>query len=173
MPAVEPAPVPDDLGIAVLSITTTRTLEEDDPGDRIVDLIERAGCEVPIRELINDDYDQIQRVIDRLADRDDVYAIVVNGGLGLHGRDVTEEAVKGMLAKSLPAIGELVRIRRYESSDTCTVVDRSFAGIREGVVVCCLPAVVEIVELALEEVLLPEIEYLVGLARVGMDDEED
>lgn len=173
MSAVETVPVPDDLGIAVLSITTTRTLEEDDPGDRIVELIERAGYEVPIRELINDDYDQVQRVIDRLAEREDVYAIVVNGGLGLHGRDVTEEAVKVMLAKSLPAIGELVRIRRYEASGTRAAVDRSFAGIREGVVVCCLPAVVGIVELALEEVLLPEIEYLVGLARVGLEGDED
>ncbi|MFW6152803.1 MAG: MogA/MoaB family molybdenum cofactor biosynthesis protein [Halobacteriota archaeon] len=172
MPAVEPAPVPEDVGIAVLTITSTRSLEEDEPGDRIVELLERAGYEVSIRELINDDFDQIQRTVDRLVDRDDVYAIIVTGGLGLHGRDVTEEAIKAVLRKSLPGIGELVRARLYASSGTHTVVDRSFAGVREGVVVCCLPAVVEVVELALEEVLLPELEYLVGLARVGLADDE-
>ncbi len=173
MPAVEPAPVPDEIGIAVLSITTFRTLEEDDPGDHIVELVESAGYEVPIRELINDDYDQIQRVINRLCKRDDVHAIIVNGGLGLHGRDVTEEAITKMLIKTLPGVGEILRHLLLEQLGTEAVVDRTFAGIRNGVLVCCFPAEQSVIDLALAEIVFPELEYLIGLAIVGMDDETE
>lgn len=171
MPAVDPAPVPDDLGVAVVSITTTRTLEEDDSGDRIVELIEEAGYEVPIRELINDDFDHVQRLISRLCNRKDVHVVLVNGGLGLHGRDVTEEAVTKMLVKTLPGVGEVLRHQLLGEAGTEAIVDRTFAGIREGVVICCFPAEVDVVDLAVSEIVLPEIEYLVGLAIVGMDDE--
>ncbi len=171
MPAVEPVAIEGELGIGVVSVTTTRSRDEDAPGDRAVERIEAAGYTVPIRELINDDYDEIQRLITRFVNRKDIHAVVLNGGFGLHDRDVTVEAMRQLIAKRLPGVEEAIRAQLRQTDETLALVDRSVCGVRAGVVVCGVPADATVVEAALDDVLLPELSYLVGLARVGREGE--
>lgn len=149
---------------AVVTVSTSRSLEDDVSGDRIVELFESAGHDVVVRELVDDDFDGVQGAVDRLARREDTDVIVTTGGTGVTPDDVTPEAVRPLFEKRLPGFGELFRRLSYEEVGTRTVGSRATGGIADGTVVCCLPGSENAVRLGVEELVLPEIGHLVGLS---------
>ncbi|WP_440988967.1 MogA/MoaB family molybdenum cofactor biosynthesis protein [Haloarchaeobius baliensis] len=153
------------LGVAVVTVSSSRTLDDDPSGDRIEALLTDAGHEVVVRELIADEYDSVQGTVDRLTDRDDVELVVTTGGTGVTPDDVTVEAVEPLLDKRLPGFGELFRRFSSDEIGTRTIATRAMAGIDEGVLVCCLPGSEAAVRLGVAELVVPEAPHLVGLAR--------
>ncbi|PSQ38370.1 molybdenum cofactor biosynthesis protein B [Halobacteriales archaeon SW_5_70_135] len=123
------AHVDGSMSYAVVTVTSTRTLAEDTAGDAVVAAVKDAGDEVATRELVIDDYDGVQSTVSRIADRDDVTAVVTVGGTGVTPDDVTVEAVRPLFAKELPGFGELFRSLSFESVGTATVAsDRRRGG---------------------------------------------
>lgn len=155
---------------AVVTISSTRTLENDPSGDEIVTALEHAGHTVVTRELIDDDYDSIQAAIDALIGRRDVDVVVTTGGTGVTPDDVTVEAVRPLFDKVLPGFGELFRRRSEAEIGTRVIATRATAGIAGGVLVVCLPGSVNAVSLGIE-IIEPEAGHLVGL--LGRDVEEE
>jgi molybdenum cofactor biosynthesis protein B len=157
-------PATEDLGIAVLTISSSRTLEEDDSGDAIVAACEGAGASVEGREMLPDDHDRIQETVGSLTELPAVDAVVTTGGTGVTPDDVTIEAVTPLFEKTLPGFGEL--FRRYSEGEIGTriVATRATAGIVEGVPVFCLPGSENAARLGIEEIVVPEITHLAGLA---------
>lgn len=153
------------LGTAVVTVSSSRTLDDDPSGDRIEALLTDAGHEVVVRELIPDEYDSVQGTVDRLVDRDDVDLVVTTGGTGVTPDDVTVEAVEPLVDKELPGFGELFRRFSQEEIGTRTIATRAMAGIDDGVLVCCLPGSEAAVRLGVAELVVPEAPHLVGLAR--------
>jgi molybdenum cofactor biosynthesis protein B len=153
------------LGVAVVTVSSSRTLDDDPSGDRIESLLTDEGHEAVVRELIPDEYDGVQGTVDRLVERDDVDLVVTTGGTGVTPDDVTVEAVAPLLDKELPGFGELFRRRSHEEIGTRTIATRAMAGIDEGVLVCCLPGSEAAVRLGVAELIVPEAPHLVGLAR--------
>ncbi|QWC20120.1 MogA/MoaB family molybdenum cofactor biosynthesis protein [Halorubrum sp. 2020YC2] len=162
----------ESVAVAVVTVSSSRTADEDPAGDYVATAFEEAGHEVAVRELIPDDYDSVQGTVDRLARRKDTDAVVTTGGTGVTPDDVTPEAVRGLLAKPLPGFGELFRRLSYEEVGTRTVGSRATAGVVSATPVFCLPGSENAVRLGVDEVILPEIGHLVGLAGRGVDDEE-
>ena len=154
----------DTVAVAVVTVSSSRSLEADASGDRIVDAFETAGHEVVVRELVDDEFDGVQGTVDRLVRRDDTDAVVTTGGTGVTPDDVTPEAVRPLLDKTLPGFGELFRRLSYEEVGTRTVGSRATAGIADGTAVFCLPGSENAVRLGVEDVILPEIGHLAGLA---------
>ncbi|OYR56091.1 MogA/MoaB family molybdenum cofactor biosynthesis protein [Halorubrum halodurans] len=154
----------ESVAVAVVTVSSSRSLEEDASGDRLVETFEDAGHEVAVRELVDDDFDGIQGTVDRLARREDTDAIVTTGGTGVTPDDVTPEAVAPLFEKTLPGFGELFRRLSAEEVGTRTVGSRATAGVVDGTVVCCLPGSENAVRLGVEEIVLPEIGHLAGLA---------
>ena len=150
--------------VAVLTVSSSRSLDEDPSGEYIATAFEEAGHEVAIRELVPDDFDDVQSVVDRLASREDTDAVVTTGGTGITPDDVTPEAVERLFDKRLPGFGELFRQLSYQEVGTKSIGSRAVAGVDDGTPVFCLPGSENAVRLGIEEIILPEIGHLAGLA---------
>ncbi|WP_050033853.1 MogA/MoaB family molybdenum cofactor biosynthesis protein [Halorubrum halophilum] len=160
----------DSVAVAVVTVSSSRSMNDDPSGEYVVSAFEEAGHEVAVRELVPDEYDSVQGTVDRLARRKDTDAVVTTGGTGVTPDDVTPEAVNGLFAKTLPGFGELFRRLSYEEIGTRTIGSRAIAGVVAATPVFCLPGSENAVRLGVDEIILPEIGHLVGLAGRGVDE---
>jgi molybdenum cofactor biosynthesis protein B len=154
----------EHVGVAILTVSSSRSLDDDPAGDAIAAAFEANGHEVVTRELVRDSYDRVQGGIDNLAGRGDVDVVVTTGGTGVTPDDVTVEAAEPLFEKTLPGFGELFRRLSYEEIGEKVVATRATAGVADGVPVFCLPGSENAAKLGSEEVVVPEIGHLVGLA---------
>ncbi|WP_264781176.1 molybdenum cofactor synthesis domain-containing protein [Haladaptatus sp. T7] len=154
-----------ELGFAVVTVSSSRSVDDDPAGDAIAELVEDAGHDVVTRELVADDHDGVQKTVHNIVGRDDVGVVVTTGGTGVTPDDVTVEAVRPLLEKELPGFGELFRRLSYDDIGTKIVGTRATAGVANGVVVCCLPGSENAVRLGVSEIILEEAGHLAGLAR--------
>jgi len=160
-----------ELGVAVLTVSSSRSLDDDPAGDAIVELLEDEGHEVATRELVPDSYDRVQATVDNMVSRDDVDVTVTTGGTGVTPDDVTVEAVEPLFERELPGFGELFRRLSYEDIGTKVVATRATAGLADGTVVFCLPGSEAAVRLGAGEIIVEEAGHLAGLATRDEDSE--
>lgn len=152
---------PEKVGVAVLTISDTRTPETDTGGDAAEELLSGAGHEVVVREIVRDDAAAIRtRLVDLLA-RSDVDAVITTGGTGISGRDTTYEVVERMIEKRLDGFGELFRTLSYQEIGAAAMLSRAVAGAVGSKFVACLPGSRNAVRLAVEKLLAPEISHVV------------
>jgi cyclic pyranopterin phosphate synthase len=151
----EPSP---ELG--VLTVSTSRSLAADPAGDAIVGGLDAAGLSVVDRRLVADDETAIRDALTGLIQASD--AVVTTGGTGVTPDDVTIESVD--FDKRLPGVGELFRDRSAEEIGTRAVATRATAGIVDATPVFCFPGSEAAARLAVEEIVVPEVGHLVGLA---------
>jgi molybdenum cofactor biosynthesis protein B len=163
----------ESVAVAIVTVSSSRSLDEDPSGDLVAAAFEDAGHEVALRELVPDEYDSVQGTVDRLARRKDTDVVVTTGGTGVTPDDVTPEAVAGLFAKRLPGFGELFRRRSEAEIGTRTIGSRATAGIVSATPVFCLPGSENAVRLGVDEIILPEVGHLVGLAGRGVDENGD
>jgi molybdenum cofactor biosynthesis protein B len=154
----------ETLGAAVVTISSSRTMDDDPSGDYIVSSLVDAGHDVVTRELIADDLDGIQSTVDNLLGRSDVDVVVTTGGTGVTPDDRTIEAVRPLFEKELPGFGELFRSLSYDEIGSRIVATRATAGVAEGVPVFCLPGSTNAVQLGVEEIVVEVAPHLSGLA---------
>lgn len=159
------------IGAAVVTVSSTRSREEDTSGDAIQAAFEDAGHEVVVREIVRDHFDNVQGAVDRLVSREDTDVIVTTGGTGVTPDDVTVEAVEQLFEKRLPGFGELFRAFSREEIGTRVVATRTTAGIADSVPVFCLPGSEDAARLGTEEIIVPEASHLAGLAHRDEGDE--
>jgi len=155
----------EEVRIGVVTVSSSRTADDDPAGDAIIAAVREAGHEVSVREIVDDDYDGVQSAVTHLAARGDVDVVVSTGGTGVTPDDVTVEAVLPLLDKELPGFGELFRQFSYEEIGTRVVGTRAIGGVVGSVPVFCLPGSENAARLGIEEVILPEAGHLAGLAR--------
>ena len=155
----------ETLEVAVLTVSSTRTRDEDAAGDAIVAALEAEGHEIATRDVVRDGYDTVQSTVDRFVGRSDVDAVVTTGGTGVTTDDVTVEAVEPLFEKRLPGFGELFRRLSYEEIGTRAIATRATAGIADGVPVFCLPGSENAVWLGTEAIVVEVVGHLAGLAR--------
>lgn len=158
------------LGVGVVTVATDRTIEKDAAGETIVTILKKDDHEIAIREHVDADLDQIQSVVSRLLDRDDVDLIVTGGATSVEPDDVTIEAVSPLLDKELAAFGDLFTTLAYEEVGTRVIAARTLAGVADGIPVFCLPGNEPAIRLGLERIVMPEIHHLIDLARATPGD---
>jgi molybdenum cofactor biosynthesis protein B len=127
------------LNIAVLTISDSRTEEDDTSGRLLVGRLTEAGHELADRQIVPDDLYQIRAVVSRWIADAEVRAVLTTGGTGITGRDGTPEAVKPLLDKEIEGFGEMFRVLSYESIKTSTLQSRAVAGVANGTFIFCLP----------------------------------
>lgn len=150
--------------VAVVTVSSTRELEDDPAGDAIETALESVDHEVVIRELVRDNYDGIQTTVGHLADRTDVDCIVSTGGTGVSPDDYTVDAVEPLFDRTLPGFGELFRTLSREEIGTRVIATRATAGLITDVPVFCLPGSEAAARLGATEIIAPQVGHLVGLA---------
>jgi len=151
-----------DLSFGVVTVSSSRTLEEDESGDALAELIESDGRAVALRELVSDDRHAIAAAVLATVERDDVDAVVVTGGTGLSPEDVTVEAVRPLADQEIPGFGELFRYLSYEDIGPRTLLSRAFGCSIDGVPVFCLPGSKQAATFGTKELILPTIAHVCG-----------
>jgi len=154
----------ETVSAAILTISSSRSLEEDPAGEAIGEAFERAGHEVSTRALVTDDHGDVQAAIDELVGREDTDVVVSTGGTGITPDDVTIEAVSPLFTKELPGFGELFRRRSYGEVGARIVATRAIAGVVSETPVFCLPGSENAARLG-SEIATEVCGHLAGLAR--------
>jgi molybdenum cofactor biosynthesis protein B len=139
----------------------------DDPsGDLIVEILRGADHTIVSREIVPDDTVLIGKYVSRALGSEKVDAIIVCGGTGISPRDVTIEAVRPMLVKTLPGFGELFRKLSFDAVGSAAVLTRALAGVADqGKAVFCIPGSPQAAKLVLEKLILPEVGHILKHAR--------
>jgi len=156
------------LRVAALTISDTRSEEDDEGGARLRERLDAAGCFVALHSIVRDDSAEIRRAIARICDEDLADAIVTTGGTGIAPRDRTYEAIEALLEKRLDGFGEAFRRLSWDAVGPRAVLSRALAGVHRGRIVAALPGSPKAVVLAVDQVLAPILTHAVALAR-GMD----
>ena len=152
---------PETVGVAILTISDTRTPETDTGGDIAEELLVGAGQEVVERRIVRDDASGIRNTLIDLLARSDVDAVVATGGTGISARDTTYEVVERMVEKRLDGFGELFRMLSYQEIGSAAIMSRALAGSVGSKFVASLPGSHNAVRLAVEKLLVPELSHIV------------
>ena len=158
---------PSALGIAVVTVSDTRTLETDTGGALLVELAEAEGHRLILREIAADDPEAIRAAVGRAVAHAEVQAVILTGGTGVAPRDVTPETVEPLFERALPGFGELFRMLSFEEIGAAALLSRAPAGSIDGRVVFALPGSRGALRTAMSRLILPELGHLVGESRKG------
>ncbi|RLA16299.1 MAG: molybdenum cofactor biosynthesis protein B [Gammaproteobacteria bacterium] len=127
------------LNIAILTVSDSRTEENDTSGKTLVDRLEKAGHKLADKQIVIDDIYQIRAVLSRWIADESVQVVITTGGTGVTGRDGTPEAVTVLFDKTLDGFGELFRAISFEEIGTSTVQSRAVAGVANGTYIFTIP----------------------------------
>jgi len=152
---------PRTVACAVITISDSRTEEDDESGELIQQKLSQNGHQVLSYSILKNEADSIQQEIGELLEREELQVIITTGGTGVGHRDVTVETVSAILEKELVGFGELFRRLSYQEIGTGSIMSRAIAGVVRGKVILCLPGSLGAVNLAMDRVILPEIGHLV------------
>jgi len=146
------------VNIAVLTISDTRTAENDTSGDTLADRIAKAGHHLIARAIEPDDANRIEArlrtwIADPLID-----VVITSGGTGITGRDVTPEAFQRVLEKEIEGFGELFRMLSYNKIRTSTIQSRALGGVAGGTYLFALPGSPSAVRDAWDDILLYQLD---------------
>ena len=127
------------INIAVITISDSRTKENDTSGDTLEKRITDAGHKMIKRTIIPDDVSKIKDTLDTMSKEEKIDCIITTGGTGLTGRDTTPEAVKAIASKHIDGFGELFRQVSFEKIGTSAIQSRAVAALINSTYVFCLP----------------------------------
>ena len=127
------------VNIAVMTVSDSRTPQDDRSGDLLASRIEEDGHVLAARLIMTDDVDRIvPQLLDWIADAG-IDVVITTGGTGLTGRDSTPEAFASVVEKDIPGFGELFRYLSFAKIGTSTVQSRALAGVAGGTYMFALP----------------------------------
>ena len=125
--------------IVVLTVSDTRTEENDTSGSYLKQAAEEAGHTVLEKVISIDDIYKIRAVVSVWIADDNIQAVLVTGGTGFTSRDSTPEALTPLFDKHVEGFGELFRAVSYEEIGTSTIQSRAFAGFANNTVIFAMP----------------------------------
>ena len=145
------------LAIALLTVSDTRTREDDRSGDALQQRLEADGHRLMERCIVPDNRYQIRAALSSWIADPAVQVVISSGGTGLTGRDGTPEAVAPLLDKTIEGFGELFRVLSFETIGTSTLQSRCLAGVANGTVVFVLPGSLDAVETAWDRLIAAQL----------------
>lgn len=127
------------VNIAILTVSDTRTEENDKSGQTLVKRLTEAGHNLADKVIIKDDIASIQGQVKKWMADSGIDVVITTGGTGLTGRDVTPEALEPLYTKPIAGFGELFRMLSYDLIGTSTIQSRATAGLCGTTLVFALP----------------------------------
>ena len=154
------------LRLGLLTVSDSRTKENDESGAVLREKMGGAGHTVVEQELLPNDESRVRELVRAWTARDDIDAEIITGGTGLGSKDRTIEAVRPLFDKELPGFGEIFRMVSYqEQVGAAAMLSRAMAGSVRGRIVVSLPGSKAAVSLAVEKLLIPELAHAVREVR--------
>ena len=127
------------INIALLTVTDTRTIDNDKSGGILVNKIKEADHNLIDRKICKDNKDDIVVILKDWLSNKKIDAIITTGGTGLTGRDITPEALNEIADKHIPGFGEMFRYISIKSVGTSSIQSRACAVLSNGKYVFALP----------------------------------
>ena len=124
---------------AVLTVSDSRTRDNDTSGDLLQSRIEDAGHYMGARELLRDDISDIQKQVKAWIADPEIDVVITTGGTGLTGRDVTVEALRPLFEKEIDGFSVIFHMKSYETVGLSTLQSRACAGLANSTIIFCLP----------------------------------
>ncbi len=153
------------VGVAVITVSSTRSEADDDSGAELKRLFEGAGHKVAFYRVVPDRVRTIQRAVREALAVEGVDLVITNGGTGMGRKDVTLEAVEPLLEKRADGWGDVFRSVSRREVGTAVFLSRSVAGTVGKRWVVCVPGSPAAVRTAARRMLLPELEHMVWEVR--------
>lgn len=147
------------VGIAVLTVSDSRGLEEDSSGRVLIERLAAAGHRLAGRAILPDDVYRIRAQVSAWIADPAVQVVISTGGTGLTGRDGTPEALAPLLDKTIDGFGEVFRALSYEEIGASTVQSRAVAGVANGTYVFCVPGSSGACRTAWDKLIAPQLDY--------------
>ena len=154
--AARQGPIP----LAVVTVSDTRTRENDTGGDLIEQRAVAAGHQVVFRAIVRDEPDQIGALLDRIIAETPARLLLFTGGTGIAPRDTTYDVISRRIEKSMPGFGELFRMLSFAEVGPAAMLSRATAGVYRGRLVFSMPGSPNAVQVAMDKLIIPEIEHL-------------
>ena len=127
------------VNIALLTVTDTRTIDNDKSGSILVKKIEEANHNLIDRKICKDNKDDIILILKEWLKNNHIDVIITTGGTGLTGRDITPEALNEIADKHIPGFGEIFRYISLKTIGTSSIQSRACAVLANGKYVFALP----------------------------------
>ncbi|MBX5222019.1 molybdenum cofactor biosynthesis protein B [Rhizobium sp. NLR4a] len=127
------------VGIAVLTVSDTRTPETDKSGDTLAARIAEAGHRLVERAIVPDDREEIATQVKAWTEREEIDVVITSGGTGFTGRDVTPEAVEPLFEKRMDGFSAVFHRISYDKIGTATIQSRATAGVANSTFIFALP----------------------------------
>jgi len=151
---------PRALKIAIISVSSTRTIAEDNSGLWMKKMSEKEGHAVVLHRVVLDDKRRIVAAVSKAIDGLGAQAVLVTGGTGLSRKDVTIEAVSPLFRKELTAFGPIFAQLSFDQIDAAAIMSRSTAGLVGQAVVFCIPGSLKACKLACKALIFPELGHI-------------
>lgn len=141
------------LHCTVLTISDTRTLNDDKSGDILTHSLTAAGHQLADRQIVKDDIYAIRAIVSTWINDPNVQVILTTGGTGFTGRDSTPEAIEALLDKQISGFGELFRQISYDDIGSSTIQSRALGGLANATLIFCLPGSSNAVQTGWDKIL--------------------
>ena len=146
------------VNIALLTVTDTRTLENDKSGNILVDKISKANHKLVDRKICKDSKKEIKKILKEWTKKKKIDVIITTGGTGLTGRDITPEALDEIADKQIPGFGEIFRSISLKTVGTSSIQSRACAILANGKYIFALPGSSGGVTDAWDEILIHQLD---------------
>ncbi|MEM9330071.1 MAG: molybdenum cofactor biosynthesis protein B [Pseudomonadota bacterium] len=127
------------VGIAVLTVSDTRSMDEDKSGATLANRISQAGHTLKARTIVTDDVEKIQDQVKLWVEDEEIDVVITTGGTGFTGRDVTPDALEPLFEKRMDGFSEVFHRISYDKIGTSTIQSRATGGVVGTTFVFCLP----------------------------------
>ena len=128
-----------NVNIALLTVTDTRTFDNDKSGAILVEKIKEANHNLIDRKICKDNKEDIVLILNEWIKNNDIDVVITTGGTGLTGRDITPEAIEEIADKHIPGFGEIFRTLSLKTVGTSAIQSRACAVLANGKYVFALP----------------------------------
>jgi molybdopterin adenylyltransferase len=147
------------IGIAILTVSDTRTEQDDKSGQLLAARVKECGHSLCEKTIVPDDIYKIRAIVSTWCIDEEIQAIITTGGTGITGRDGTPEAVSVLLDKEIDGFGETFRMISYEQIGTSTIQSRAIAGVINGTFIFCLPGSTNACATAWDKIISQQLDY--------------
>lgn len=148
----------------IITVSDTRTEENDTSGQRIRQLLADHGHTVAWYRIVKDEPATIVELINSAPQT--ISVLICNGGTGIARRDTTYEAIHALLDKEITGFGELFRMLSFADIGAAAMLSRATAGVAGNRVLFSLPGSTAAVELAMTKLIVPQLRHIAGLLKV-------
>jgi molybdenum cofactor biosynthesis protein B len=152
---------PQTVSLGIITVSTTRALENDTSGQWIREQAEKKGHTIVFHQVVPDDATQIADTLKDGILKSTPQVVLLSGGTGITKKDVTIEAVSPLFTKELSAFGPLFAKLSMEEIDSAAIMSRATAGVIGNTVVFCMPGSLNACKLACTRLIFPELGHLV------------